>query len=94
MAKNQITVATDGKLAYGPLIKTVIPQATHKVVVGGRKKVRGAPDPLFRLNHTCAKIRADLSRMARRTWATTKRMWALQYHLDIYIAYNNGYEFG
>ena len=94
VAKKQITVATDGKVAYGPLIKKVVPQATHKVVVGGRKKVRGAPDPLFRLNHTCAKIRADLSRMARRTWATTKRLWALQYHLDLYIAFNNGYELG
>ncbi len=94
VAKKLITVATDGKAAYGPLIKKAMPHARHKVVVGGRKRVRGAPDPLFRLNHTCAKIRADLSRMARKTWSTTKRMWALQYHLDLYIAFNNGYEFG
>jgi hypothetical protein len=39
-------------------------------------------------------IRADLSRMARRTWSTTKRAERLQDHLDIYIAFNNGYEFG
>jgi hypothetical protein len=103
IARPNLTVATDGNKAYGPVLKSALPQAKHVVHVGGRnkhqqqapqKKGQQAFDPLFRLNHTCAKIRADLSRMARRTWATTKRMWALQYHLDIYIAYNNGYDFG
>ncbi len=106
IAKESITIATDGLRLYGPLIKGVLPKARHEVHIGGRNKKKQqqqqAPqgkgkqpfDPLFRLNHTCAKIRADLSRMARRTWATTKRTWALQDHLDIYIAYTNGYEFG
>lgn len=94
VARKWITIGTDGKPSYKSLIKKVIPHAGHKAVLGGRKRLRGAPDPLFRLNHTCAKIRSDLSRMARRTWATTKRMWALQYHLDLYIAFNNGYELG
>lgn len=106
IARPKITIATDGNGAYVPAIKKALPQAKHVVHIGARKKAvaqqpappqkkgRQAFDPLFRLNHTCAKIRADLSRMARRTWATTKRMWALQYHLDIYIAFNNGYEFG
>ena len=101
-----LTIATDGNSVYGPLIKKVLPNAEHQVHVGGRnkkklqqqqppgKKHQRPFDPLFTLNHICARIRADLSRMARRTWATTKRMWALQYHLDIYLAYNNGYEFG
>lgn len=48
-------------------------------------------DPLFRLNHVCAKIRADIACMARDTWTTTKRIDALQDRLDIYIAWNNGY---
>jgi len=48
-------------------------------------------DPLFMLNHTCAKLRADLSRLVRRTWSTTKKMSRLQCHLDLYIAYQNGY---
>lgn len=92
VARKRITIATDGKTAYAPMIRKAIPHAFHKAIKGGRKRIPGAPDPLFRLNHTCAKIRADLSRMARKTWATTKRMWALQYHLDLYIAFNNGYE--
>lgn len=102
VAKSPLMVATDGNKAYGPVIKAALPHAKHEVHVGGRDKHQQQPpqskgkrvfDPLFRLNHTCAKIRADLSRMARRTWATTKRTWALQYHLDLYIAYNNGYDF-
>lgn len=48
-------------------------------------------DPLFRLNHTCAKIRADLACMARDTWTTTKTVEGLQQRLDIYLAWNNGY---
>jgi hypothetical protein len=32
------------------------------------------------------------SRMARKTWVTTKASWALQAHLDLYIAFNNGYK--
>jgi hypothetical protein len=106
IANSRITIATDGNPAYRPVIRTVLPRARHEVHVGGRtkkiqqqqqppqKKGKKPFDPLFRLNHTCAKIRADLARMARKTWATTKRMWALQYHLDLYIAYNNGYSFG
>ncbi len=106
IARESLTVATDGLRLYGPPIKGVPPNARHEGHVDGRNKKKQqqqAPqgkgkqpfDPLFRLNHTCAKIRADLSRMARRrTWATTKRMWPLQNHLDIYIAYTNGYDFG
>lgn len=55
-------------------------------------KRRNAEDDMWRINHTCAKLRHDLVRLGRRTWATTKRMWALQAHLELYIAYNNGYE--
>jgi hypothetical protein len=39
-----------------------------------------------------AKIRNDLSRMARKTWVTTKKAEMLQAHLDLYIAWNNGYK--
>lgn len=48
-------------------------------------------DPMFRLNHMAAKLRADISRLARRTWSISKRQRGMQDHLAIYIAYNNGY---
>lgn len=49
-------------------------------------------DPLFRLNHTAAKLRADISRLSRRTWSASKNATGLQNHLMLYIAYNNGYK--
>ncbi len=94
VARAMLTVATDAKPQYVQWVKTALPGASHKSVIGGRKPVRGAHNPLSRPNPTCAKVRSDLSRIARKTWATTKRMWALQYHLDLYIAFNNGYEMG
>ncbi len=56
-----------------------------------RKGRRNENDPLFVLNFTAAKIRHDLSRMARKVWVTTKKDSFLQAHLDLYLAYVNGY---
>lgn len=52
---------------------------------------RNHQDPLFAVNHTAAKIRHDLSRMARRVWTTTKLSQRLQAHLYLYIAFHNQY---
>ena len=42
-------------------------------------------DPLFAVNHKCALLRRRLSRLARRTWCTTKKPENLQLHLDIFM---------
>lgn len=47
---------------------------------------------MWRLNHTCAKLRHHLSRLTRKTWATTKDRKFLQMHLDLFIAYQNKYQ--
>lgn len=47
---------------------------------------------MWRLNHTFAKLRHHLSRLKRKTWATTKAKEFLQMHLDLFIAYQNKYE--
>ena len=47
---------------------------------------------MWRLNHTCAKLRHHISRLKRKTWATTKDQKYLQMHLDLFIAYQNGYD--
>jgi hypothetical protein len=62
----------------------------NNLVEEGRK-VKGF-DEMFRLNHTCAKIRADLSRMRRKTWACTKKLFYLNHHLMLYVGWNNEYE--
>ena len=50
---------------------------------------KGKFDPLFALNHTCAMFRANVSRLVRKTWVTTRRMDRLRAHLFIYAEYHN-----
>ena len=94
------TLITDGKSSYPKLIKEILPHAIHTAVKTEkismaqrlfRKGRRNENDPLFVLNFTAAKIRHDLSRMARKVWVTTKKDIFLQAHLDLYLAYVNGY---
>src|SRR6185312_9208963 len=60
-------------------LKRLYPEATHEQVKGKRGCITGQGelkkigfDPLFSLNHTCAMLRANLNRLVRRTWCTTK----------------------
>ncbi|HSQ41268.1 MAG TPA: hypothetical protein VLM37_03190 [Fibrobacteraceae bacterium] len=46
-------------------------------------------DPLFSVNHTFAMLRANVNRLFRRTWCTTKRMERLLMHLTLYMHYHN-----
>lgn len=48
-------------------------------------------DPLFSLNHTCAKMRADVNRLFRKTWCTTKNPERLYLHLAIFADFHNEY---
>jgi len=58
-------------------------------VVGQGELKRGGFDPLFCLNHTCAKLRADINRLFRRTWCTTKVPERLTDHIAIYTNFHN-----
>jgi len=73
-------IKSDQNPHYPDDVKRVFSQATHKTykgrrgcVVGQGELKRGGFDPLFSLNHTCAKTRADMNRLFRRTWCTTKK---------------------
>jgi len=72
------------------------PVALHRTTPGGRGSVAGQGelkklvyDPLFSLNHTCAMLRANLNRLFRRTWCTTKTRQGLIDHLSLYVRYHN-----
>jgi len=91
VSKDHLTIASDSKKAYISLIKNNLPNAIHTRYLSRKSKNKKERDPLFKLNHVCAKIRADLSRMRRRTWAITKKWENLQKHLYIYIAWCNHY---
>lgn len=89
------SIVTDGHPAYMSAMKQFAPNCMHVPVNNASKGIskvrRNTNDALWRVNHVSAKIRNDLSRMSRKTWTTTKKMWALQAHLDLYIAFNNKY---
>jgi len=87
---------SDSNPHYPVTLRKHFPLATHKTVLGQRGAVTGqgelkktAFDPLFSLNHTCAMLRANVSRLIRRTWCTTKKLQPLIDHLEIYVWYHN-----
>jgi hypothetical protein len=88
-------VKTDGKPSYATLIKRQWPDAKHLVFTRAKKQklqdrlhetqTKRKFDPLFSLNHLCASLRADIRRLTRRSWCTTKKPENLQRHLNIYL---------
>ncbi len=91
-----VQITSDEKPVYPSSIKPHFPEGTHQQVKGRRGAVVGQGelkkigfDPLFSLNHSCAMLRANICRLARRTWCTTKSPKHLLAHLMIYIDYHN-----
>ena len=88
---------SDQKTSYPGYVKKYFPQAKEHVSVKGvRGCVTGqgemkktAYDPLFDLNQTAAMIRYNVSRLARRSWCTSKTIQGLKDHLEIYLAFHN-----
>ena len=83
---------------YPKFVRRHFPNASHNRFKGQRgsivgqgelKKVRF--DPLFQLNHTCAMLRANINRLVRKTWCTTKCPEKLRLHLAIYAHFHNNY---
>lgn len=81
---------------YPKHLKRHHPLAVHTTTPGRRGCVAGQGelkkigfDPLFSLNHTCAMLRANLNRLFRRTWCTTKTRAGLIDHISIYVAFHN-----
>lgn len=77
-------------------LKRFFPQATHKAFLAHRGAVAGQGelkkirfDPLFSLNHTFAMLRANINRLFRKTWCTTKDPRRLTDHIELYVYYHN-----
>ena len=91
-------IESDQNPMYPRVIRKFYPDVRYErhkgrrgCVVGQGELKRGGYDPLFSLNHTCAMIRANVNRLFRRTWNTTKKIEALQLHLDLYMQFHNQY---
>ena len=81
---------------YPKFIRRHLKGVSHIAYPGARGAITGQGelkklifDPLFALNHTCAMLRANLNRLFRRTWCTTKKPEGLIDHLSIYLRYHN-----
>jgi hypothetical protein len=92
----QARIISDKKSTYPKWLKTHFPEAQHETtkgrrgcVVGQGELKSGGFDPLFSLNHTAAMFRANVNRLFRRTWCTSKRMDRLYAHMSLYMEYHN-----
>jgi hypothetical protein len=94
--ESKATWTSDENPHYPFYLKRHHPEAIHKRVKGGRGAITGQAelkklkfDPLFSLNHTCAMMRANINRLFRKTWCTSKTMQGLTDHLWMYVVYHN-----
>jgi len=81
---------------YPKWVRVYFPHSTHERILSRRGRSGGFGelkrigfDPLFSLNHTCAMLRANLNRLARRTWCTSKTKIGLLLHLELYRQFHN-----
>jgi len=96
VTRPDVCFLTDENPKYPKWLKSVFPHAKHITTKGRRgctvgqgELKRGGYDPLFDLNHTCAMIRANVSRLFRRTWNTTKKRERLEADLALYVDIHN-----
>lgn len=95
IAPNAI-IKSDMSAHYTRDIASRFPRAKHvkfkgrKSRFGGQGELKvGGHDPIFSINHSLAMMRANINRLNRRTWCTTKRPEMLAAHIMIYIYYHN-----
>jgi transposase-like protein len=89
-------IESDSSPHYPKDVKIFFPDCMHYTVSGGRSAITGQGelkklkfDPLFTLNHTFAMFRANINRLFRKTWCTTKRSDRLRAHIELYVHYHN-----
>ena len=89
-------IRSDSNPFYASDVKKYFPLAKYETILGARGAITGQGelkkipwDPLFSLNHTCAMLRANINRLFRRTWCTTKLKERLSAHIAIYAMSHN-----
>ena len=89
-------IKSDMNPHYIKPVKRIFPGSLHEVtkgkrgcIVGQGELKAGGFDPIFSFNHTAAMLRANINRLFRRTWNTTKKPICLSFHIAIYVFYHN-----
>lgn len=96
MTSETCLIKSDQNPYYEKDVREFFPKATYHQYKGQRGSLGGQGelkkikfDPLFSLNHTCAMLRANVNRLIRKTWNTTKRQDRLRAHLFLYAEFHN-----
>ena len=96
IAKPDVLFRSDQNRSYPFYVRKSFPGARHETTKGGRSAIVGQGelkklgwDPIFSLNHTAAMLRANMNRLFRKTWCTTKTIRGLTDHLALYTHYHN-----
>lgn len=92
----EVRIKSDEHQRYPGFISAYLPRAKHLAYKSERGCIAGqgelkkiAFDPLFIVNHTCALLRANVNRLIRKTWCTTKDPERLKDHLDVFMYFYN-----
>ena len=96
MIHPQALIKSDESPHYPVDVKVYFPLAVHERHPGRRSSStgqgelkKGGFDPLFCLNQTYGMLRANINRLIRKTWCTTKLQEKLRLHLAMYAVYHN-----
>ena len=96
LVTSKTTFHSDQHPYYKGLIERYFPKSSYRQSKGSKGCVSGqgelkkqGKDPLFYINHTLAMLRANINRLIRKTWCTTKDPTQLAYHLAIYMMVHN-----
>jgi transposase-like protein len=96
IVSEEVLIKSDEHQRYPGFIFGYLPRAKHLAFKSERGCVAGQGelkkiqyDPLFLINHTCALLRANVNRLVRKTWCTTKDPNRLKDHLDIFMFFYN-----
>jgi hypothetical protein len=83
-----LRVLTDKKHSYARLLRTLFGKRCVHVRIPSTRR-RDVSNPLWPINHTLARVRDNVSRLVRETWAAAKlRRW-LEGQLAIWVCYRN-----
>lgn len=92
----EVLIKSDEHQRYPTFVSSYFPRGKHltfkseRACIAGQGELKKTKnDPLFYINHTCATLRANVNRLIRKTWCTTKDPKRLKDHLDIYIHFHN-----
>ncbi len=96
LVEEEAVIQSDSNPYYQKDVEKYFPKAKYIQFKGKRGASTGQGelkkvhyDPIFSLNHTCAMLRANINRLFRKTWCTTKKKERLHAHLMIYAQFHN-----